>query len=274
MAKNHTLAMVEDKAIGARADKVSHAEIERLDVRRGITDPTARAHLAALERRAALGTMTAAMVHDIASIVQGVQCAMEEIEFLLGDQPQGSPELREAVENGAELSGRMLNLFHATSHFLRSRSIAGMPSSVAVLVDRARLITDAYVRTRATVRIGELPEIAVQASEAVVVQTLVSLLRNAADASPPDGFIDIEVFDHGDQVRFVVTDDGPGVPASIGTEHFELFASTRDEPKGFGLGLAISAAVLAEHGGALRYRRALARGAEFEIVLPRERSTE
>ncbi|HUH01669.1 MAG TPA: sensor histidine kinase [Kofleriaceae bacterium] len=272
MAKNHTLAMVDNQVTG-RAEEVSEPLIEWLDVRRGITDSTTRSQLAALERRAAVGTMTAALVHDIASIVQGAQCAMEEIQFLLEDHAQGTPELREAIGNGAELSSRMLNLFHAMSHFLRSRSVAGMPSSVALLVDRARLITDAYVRTRAAVRIGELPDVAVAANEALVLQTLVNLLRNAADASPDGGFIDIEVFDDGDRVRFVVTDDGPGVAKSIARELFEPGVSARDAGEGFGLGLAISAGVIAEHGGTLRYRRAPGRGAEFEMTLPKEWST-
>lgn len=240
--------------------------------RRADADPAARTQLAALARRAALGTMTAAMVHDVASIVQGLQCALDEIHFLLADQVEASPELREAVGNGNEMSTRMLNLFHAMSHFLRSRSISGMPSSVELLVDRARLICDAYVRTRATVRIGALPDLALDVSEALILQVLVNLLRNAADASPADGFIDIEVFDDGEWARFVVTDDGPGVAAELVDEIFEPFVTAKGEREGFGLGLAISASVIAEHGGTLRYRRAPGRGAAFEMLLPKQRS--
>jgi len=70
-----------------------------------------------------------------------------------------------------------------------------------------------------------------------------------------------------DEVVFVVTDDGPGVPPEIADYMFEPFASNTSE--GTGLGLAIAAYVMQMLGGKISYRKDATRGACFSATLPR-----
>jgi C4-dicarboxylate-specific signal transduction histidine kinase len=169
---------------------------------------------------------------------------------------------------GTEMSARMINLFRATSQFLRTRDVSGSPCPVELLVERARMICEAYTRSKATVRVGELPDAAVQASESAMLQVLVNLIRNAAEASPADGFIDIEVEADAAFVTIRVTDDGSGVAPEIEHHLFQRQVESADGD-GLGIGLAISAAMIRENRGSLVYRRAPGRGAQFELRVPR-----
>jgi signal transduction histidine kinase len=74
----------------------------------------------------------------------------------------------------------------------------------------------------------------------------------------------------GDAVRFVVADDGPGVPADLQGHLFEAFARG-DHPhvRSTGLGLFVSARIAAAMGGRLGFAARHPHGAEFWLALPR-----
>ena len=97
-------------------------------------------------------------------------------------------------------------------------------------------------------------------------QVVMNLLRNAAEAAGPDGHVDVQVRDSGDQVEVAVTDDGPGISAEARTRLFEPFYTTK--PSGTGLGLAVSRAIALAHGGDIDVANGAGRGAIFTVRLP------
>src|SRR4029079_989148 len=88
-------------------------------------------------------------------------------------------------------------------------------------------------------------------------QVLVNLCVNARDAMPEGGTLVLaaEVVDNppgdghppGRYVRIRVEDDGQGVTAEVLDHSFEPFYTTKEH--GSGLGLSISAGIIASHGG-------------------------
>ncbi|MGH9392752.1 MAG: ATP-binding protein, partial [Terriglobales bacterium] len=69
-------------------------------------------------------------------------------------------------------------------------------------------------------------------------------------------------------VRIEFRDSGPGVPGELREQIFNPFFTTK--PNGVGLGLAIVAKIVDQHGGRLRLLDPAGAGAAFEIVLPAE----
>jgi two-component system NtrC family sensor kinase len=65
-----------------------------------------------------------------------------------------------------------------------------------------------------------------------------------------------------------VSDSGPGLAPGEELRVFEPFYTTKPEGAGTGLGLAVSAGIVREHGGELRAERAPAGGATFVVELP------
>ncbi len=238
-----------------------------------LAGPEAKARLSALSNRAALGTMTAALIHDLAGMIQGIQYGLAEIDFMLeGDVAIEPAELREALSPVTDMSNRIVNLFTATSQKLRSTDSVDEPCSIPRVLEHARILCDAYVRRRARLQIAPAPEIEIEANEARILRVLTSLVRNAADASPQGGTIDVSVNQIGDHIEICVVNDGPGVPPKIESSMFEPFVSDKPIDAGCGLGLAISAQIVRDYGGTVDYTRAAGRGARFVVSLPIRRA--
>src|SRR5262249_43680308 len=98
-----------------------------------------------------------------------------------------------------------------------------------------------------------------------VARALDNLLRNAVEASPEGGRVELRVEEGDGTVRVVVEDLGPGVPAARAAELFEPFFTTKAD--GTGLGLALSRAPPRAPGGDVVYARE-GGVTRFELVLP------
>jgi signal transduction histidine kinase len=123
--------------------------------------------------------------------------------------------------------------------------------------------------------LGPIPDGTLRADPDRLAQAIRNLARNAiAHASEDRGLVRLEVHRAAPEgVRFVVLDDGPGIPASERERVFERFH--RVDPArsrangGAGLGLAIVRAIAEAHGGAVRAAEpAESRGARVELTLP------
>jgi signal transduction histidine kinase len=114
---------------------------------------------------------------------------------------------------------------------------------------------------------SELPEIEAYGSELNQVWT--NLVDNAADAMDGRGAIDIHVEPTsagGVEVR--ICDTGPGIPDDIRPRLFEPFFTTKAPGVGTGLGLHITHAAVARHGGTIEVDPNPAGGTCFIITLP------
>jgi signal transduction histidine kinase len=151
--------------------------------------------------------------------------------------------------------------------FIRDGEVKVKPIAAGRLVERAVKLAGGFVRDRAKLRVSELPQVDVAVAESLFLQVLANLLRNAANASPKHGIVDLRVTANDTEVVFTVIDDGPGVPAEIADYMFEPFAAHTSESTG--MGLAIAAYVMQMLGGKISYRKDPTRGACFAATIPR-----
>ena len=83
-----------------------------------------------------------------------------------------------------------------------------------------------------------------------IQQVLLNLIRNAIEAmadSPVRRLMIYSEREAGGLVRITVADSGPGLTEEVGRRLFEPFQTTKES--GMGLGLSISATIIAAHGG-------------------------
>jgi signal transduction histidine kinase len=107
---------------------------------------------------------------------------------------------------------------------------------------------------------------ALRADGQALLRVLANLFRNAREAGGADVAVRVHAAATGGRLEVDVTDDGPGVPAELGDKVFEPFVSSKE--RGSGLGLALSARVLAYLGGDLTLLNPGERGARFRVRLP------
>jgi two-component system OmpR family sensor kinase len=122
--------------------------------------------------------------------------------------------------------------------------------------------------------LGPVPEGALRADPDRLAQALRNLLGNAIDHTSPElGVVRMRVerAPRG-HVRFLVEDDGPGIPADQRERVFGRFHRTdsaRDRASGgTGLGLAIVRAIADAHGGTVIASASPEGGARIELQLP------
>jgi len=108
------------------------------------------------------------------------------------------------------------------------------------------------------------------ADGARIVQILYNLLSNAARFSAPGARVDLRVEARGDWIRFVVDDEGVGVPDEMVAALFQRFEgqSVDGRQRGAGLGLTIVNAFVELHGGNLSMQAREPNGTRVIVNLP------
>jgi len=97
------------------------------------------------------------------------------------------------------------------------------------------------------------------------------LLENAARFTPVGGRILLGSRRVGDRLEFSIEDDGPGIGASDLPFIFEKFYRGKNgaaKGNGTGMGLAITRAILAAHGGGIEVESTPGKGACFRFWVP------
>ncbi|MFT3773633.1 MAG: HAMP domain-containing sensor histidine kinase [Minicystis sp.] len=116
----------------------------------------------------------------------------------------------------------------------------------------------------------DLPRVALSGPR--IVQILLNLLLNAADASPPKGGrVIVRASRRQDQVRVEVEDNGSGIAPEVKDTLFEPFVTTKPTGEGTGLGLAVCRGLVEAASGTINVEAAEGGGARFVIDLPAER---
>jgi two-component system, NtrC family, sensor kinase len=115
----------------------------------------------------------------------------------------------------------------------------------------------------------DLPPVLVDAEQ--VKQVLINLLDNAAEAVGDSGRVCLAAgaereFDDRPMVVIRVSDSGRGMSEEVQRRIFEPFFSTKDN--GTGLGLCISAQIMARHDGRLVLESSGERGTVFAVWIP------
>jgi signal transduction histidine kinase len=234
-------------------------------------DDRARQQLLAMARRADVGAMSASVMHELASLLQHFSMLALDLEPLALAHAQ-DPEIVESIRGAHDASERILGLFKQLRAFVSGKRPRREKLRVREVIQSAVELCRGFARPRVLrVDVGLAADALVDGDAALLTQVLVNLIRNAVDATQRESTIEIAVSLTGDRVAVAVTDDGPGVPEEARSRLFVPFATSKDPQAGSGLGLALSAMIVREHGGELCHEVPAEGGARFVVRLPRAR---
>jgi two-component system nitrogen regulation sensor histidine kinase GlnL len=216
------------------------------------------------------------LAHEIKNPLSGIRGAAQLLEMVVGDEDRALTRLI------TEETDRIVSLVDRMEVFSDERPIERSPVNIHVVLDHVKAIARTGFARR--IRIVEdydpsLPP--VYANRDQLVQIFLNLVKNAAEAigSDPNGEIvlttafrsGMRISMPGSQDRvslpleFCVTDNGPGVSADILPILFDPFITTKTN--GSGLGLALVAKLVGEHGGVIECDSS-GRGTTFRILMP------
>lgn len=204
--------------------------------------------------KSAIG-MAEMLAHEIKNPLAGITGAAQLIAM------NANAEDRELTDLIVEETRRVLKLLAQVEDFGNVRPPDRQAVNVHDILDRAR--KSAALGFAAHMKIEDdydpsLPP--AWADPDQLLQVILNLLKNAAEAGSPGGTIRLRTFyelslkvrrndGSGGAVplQIEVIDDGPGIPADIAQDVFEPFVSGREN--GTGLGLALISKIVADHDG-------------------------
>ena len=215
-------------------------------------------------RQEEMQMMLAGIAHEVRNPLGGI----ELFGGLLAEDLEGDPRRRHVDRILRELGllSRVVDDFLA---FARDRPPERAEADPIEVAEEALALTAPAAEAKA-VRLDRPagdPAPPVAMDRAQVQRALLNLLRNAVDASPPEGAVRLEVEADEATVRWVVEDEGPGVDPELRDRLFTPFFTTKE--KGTGLGLAIVQQIARAHGGRVEVASSDRGGARFVLEIPR-----
>jgi PAS domain S-box-containing protein len=216
----------------------------------------AQEQLARAEKLSAIGSLAAGVAHEVNNPLAYL---ILNLELLREGSADGAllpdPSLLDEALDGAK---RIRSIVSELREF--SGSDAPGPLE-PVLVERAATsainIVQNEIRHRARLVREHEPGLFALARDGELVQVLVNVLVNAAQAIPePDGrehFIRVRTQTSADgHAQIAITDTGTGISSELLPRVFDPFATSKPRGEGSGLGLAISKRIVEEFGGRIR----------------------
>jgi signal transduction histidine kinase len=223
----------------------------------------ANEELARAARTAAVGAVTAHLIHGLKSPLAGLQ------NFVAargrGEEETGAAEWETALVT----TRRMQSMISQVTKVLQEESVGeSYELTLLELVEMVVRRVEGLARERG---VGLLFEVKGEGGLSNRVANLVTLivynlLENGVQATPAGGVVHLRVRQGDGGVEFEVSDGGAGVPESVRQDPFAPRRSTREG--GSGIGLAISKQLANHLEARLELRESSPRGAVFVLVLP------
>jgi len=134
------------------------------------------------------------------------------------------------------------------------------------LVDYILLMVPIPSHVKILDRAQDEPTIWVDANK--MERVLINLIKNAIDAMPEKGTLEISSRQIGENVEFTFADTGVGMSEQTKSKMFMPLFTTKAQ--GMGFGLAICKRLVEAHGGKIDVESSLGKGTSFTVTLPIE----
>jgi signal transduction histidine kinase len=224
-----------------------------------------RERMVRADRFAAVGELATGLAHEIKNPLAGLSGALELLAEDLASQPRQAEVVGEMRHQVARLGNTMeslLSFARPPKARLRTTDVNATLEKVLFLVRQQRRAATVKVESE----LGkDLPPVLADPNQ--LEQVFLNICLNACQAMNSQGRLVVRTFQVEGRVTVEVQDDGPGIPAEVRSHIFKPFFTTKRE--GNGLGLAISARIVAEHGGHIGYRCPTEGGTIFAVTLQR-----
>ena len=232
-----------------------------------LEDQTERRALEAQLRRndrlASVGQLAAGVAHEVRNPLAIVRATAQ----LLAAQASADASLQRYTQVLTSEADRIERLISDLLEYARPRPPRPTPLDLDHFLETSAQQVRPYAAQHGvTVVVAGRAGTLFHADEAQLGQALLNLLLNAIQASDSGSVVQLVGEQSADVTTIAVMDHGRGMPPADLERACDPFFTTR--PDGTGLGLALVAAVVQEHGGNLELTSVVGQGTRVTITLP------
>lgn len=234
------------------------------------------------EKMAAIGTLSAGLLHEVNNPVNFCLMAIEVAQT--NPDIENNAEVNECLADVRQGMERIRHIVSDLKTFAYRKSDVSMPHTAFFFEHalQAALRLCGY-ETKDVAITWDLPaDTLVEGNEPDIIGVLINLLSNAVLAirkinrekpeihiSAKWGTENPENPEHHERLHICVRDNGGGIAPENLTRVFEPFFTTREIGQGLGLGLSISYSVIKRHGSVLTAESVLGEWTQMIFDLPR-----
>ncbi|MGJ5820728.1 sensor histidine kinase [Paludibaculum fermentans] len=256
-----TYGLVEANRNEARRAQGAAAELEEANRRLREAEASVRRS----ERLAALGQLTAGLAHELRNPLGTMKASAEILLEKIEPGNELGHELAGYISTEVDRTNSLITRF---LEFARPVKLRLAPTDLNALIDMVidqlgRMTPDSPPLIHKNYDPG-IPLI--EADAELLERVILNLIRNAVQASAPGLTVTVKTRGGPGIVEIAVIDRGHGIQPEHREQIFNPFFTTK--PTGVGLGLAISAKIVDEHGGRITVESQPERGSLFLVTLP------
>lgn len=223
----------------------------------------AQSDLVRSEKFATLGKVSGGIAHEIRNPLSAVKTSAY---FLLRAKAPSDEKIREHLERIDRQVTIIDNVVTALSDVAKLPDAELRPTDVGAVLRTTLASIGLPDRIQVDISLDEnLPP--VLADENQIVIAFANLIRNARDAMPDGGRLDVSATVDPEVVSFHIADSGSGIKEEHLAKILEPLFTTK--ARGMGLGLSITQAILEKNKGSLSIESQFGTGSRFTVQLSR-----
>lgn len=217
------------------------------------------------EKLAAVGQLTAGIVHDVKNplaVIKGLA------ELMLGNEhsPEELHNLTVIHESAVKANAIVTDLLKFARQSTPEKKFQDLRETV-----EASLRLTAYLSRKANIEvIKDLPDhpVLMWYDSQQLEQVFINIINNAIQAMTDRGVLRVSMVRSDNTVAIAFQDTGIGIPPENLSRIFDPFFSTKPEGQGTGLGLSVSYGIISNHNGHIQVESSVGKGSTFTVILP------
>jgi PAS domain S-box-containing protein len=238
--------------------------LERLVEERTAELKQAQAKLLQSERMAAIGELAGMVGHDLRNPLTGIKNAAYYLKKKWAPNADASEkEMLEVIDSAINHANRIISDLLDYSREMHLEPIECTPHSL--LKEALPMI---QIPDNTKIADYTLDEPKIKADVGKIVRVFINLIKNAVDAMPEGGTLEIRSTTTNGNLNIAFTDTGKGISEEVMAKLFTPLFTTKAQ--GMGFGLAICKRVVEAHGGKITVKSTVDKGTTFTITLPIE----
>jgi two-component system, OmpR family, sensor histidine kinase CreC len=211
------------------------------------------------------------LTHEIKSPISAIRGAAELLKEEMEPDKQARffANIHQEAIHIQDIVDRMLELSALENKkVIRIKENVSFSSLVNIVVESKQAFT---IKKALTLKIRVPEDVTIQGDSFLLHQAVSNLVQNAVDFCPMCGMIELSADRIGKYLKFIVKDDGSGIPDYAETKVFDKFFSLHRPDSGkksTGLGLNLVKEVAQLHHGSIKLENHPEGGALATLVLP------